>query len=639
MIFIIFIGMLSKCQPFDIGTAIDKPHQNNFTMSTIKQGNISVQTENIFPIIKKFLYSDHEIFLRELVSNAVDACQKLKTLASVGEYKGELGELKVEVILDKENKTLTIRDNGIGMSAEEVEKYLNQVAFSGAREFLDTYKGVSDGNTIIGHFGLGFYSAFMVSKNVEVITQSFREGTTAVKWTCDGSPSYTLEEIKKENRGTDIVLHIADDSEEFLEENRIQDILSKYGKFLPVEVYFKENKINNTEPAWIKKPVDLKDEDYQNFYKELYPFTFDEPLFHIHLNVDYPFNLTGILYFPKVKGTLELQKNKIQLYSNQVFITDSVEGIVPDFLMLMHGVIDSPDIPLNVSRSYLQSDGNVKKISSHITKKVADKLQDLFKNQREDFEKKWDDIKIFIEYGAVTDDKFAERAASFTLFKNTDEKYFTWEEYQQYIEPAQTNKDKNIVVLYTHNAEEHHTYIKTAKDRGYDVLIMDTPLTGHYLMKLEQRFPNVRFARVDADSIEKLIDKGIATISKLNEEQKKTITPIFEEQVEKGKFTFQLEDLSESDQPVTITQSEFMRRMNEMNALGNGGMMGNMPSFYTLVVNSNHPLMTKILLQTDTEVQKKMAKQAIDLALLSRNLLKGEELAAFINRSIDMIHS
>lgn len=608
-------------------------------MSEKKQGTISVQTENIFPIIKKFLYSDHEIFLRELVSNAVDACQKLKTLASVGEYQGELGNLKVEILLDEAAKTLTIRDNGIGMTAEEVEKYLNQVAFSGAREFLEKYKGVSDGANIIGHFGLGFYSAFMVSKQVEVITQSYKENTEAVKWTCDGSPEYTLEPVEKSNRGTDIILHLAEDSEEFLKESRIQEILNKYCKFLPIEIYFKEKKINNTTPAWVRKPADLKEEDYASFYRELYPLTFEEPLFHIHLNVDYPFNLTGILYFPKVKGQIELQRNKIQLYSRQVFITDSVEGIVPDFLMLLHGVIDSPDIPLNVSRSYLQSDSNVKKISSHITKKVADKLQELFKQNREDFEKKWDDLKIFIEYGVITDEKFAERASTFTLYKNVDGKYFTWEEYKKHIEAAQTNKDKNLVVLYTHHAEEHHSYILAAKERGYDVLVMDTPLTSHYLMKLEQMHSDVRFARIDADSLDKLVDKGVEKISKLNEEQKKQLLPIFEEQVEKGKFMMQWEDLSETDQPVIVTQSEFMRRMNEMNMLGGRAIPGETPEFYSLVLNSNHPLMTRILLQTDKEKQIQMAKQAIDLALLSRNLLKGEKLTEFIKRSTEMIGS
>ncbi len=606
-------------------------------MGEKKQGTISVQTENIFPIIKKFLYSDHEIFLRELVSNAVDACQKLKTLASVGEFQGELGDLKVEILLDETAKTLTIRDNGIGMTADEVEKYLNQVAFSGAREFLEKYKGVSDGNTIIGHFGLGFYSAFMVSSQVEVITRSYKDNAEPVKWTCDGSPEYILEATEKAQRGTDIILHIAEDSEEFLKESRIKDILNKYCKFLPIEIYFKDKKINNTTPAWVRKPADLKDEDYLNFYRELYPLTFEEPLFHIHLNVDYPFNLTGILYFPRVKGQIELQRNKIQLYSRQVFITDSVEGIVPDFLMLLHGVIDSPDIPLNVSRSYLQSDSNVKKISSHITKKVADKLHELFKQNRQDFEKKWDDLKIFIEYGVITDEKFAERATAFALFKNIDGKYFTWDEYKQHIEAAQTNKDKNLVVLYTHHADEHHSYIAAAKDRGYDVLVMDTPITSHYLMKLEQMHSEVRFARIDADTLDKLIDKGVDKISKLTEEQKKDLLKLFEKEVDKAKYHLQWDDLSETDPPVIVTQSEFMRRMNEMNMLGGRAIPGETPEFYSLVLNSNHPLMTRMLIHTDKEKQQQIARQAIDLALLSRNLLKGEKLTEFIRRSTEMI--
>lgn len=606
-------------------------------MGEKKQGTISVQTENIFPIIKKFLYSDHEIFLRELVSNAVDACQKLKMLASMGDFKGDLGSLKVEVIVDETAKTLTIRDNGIGMTSVEVEKYLNQVAFSGAREFLEKYKGVSDEASIIGHFGLGFYSAFMVAKQVEVITRSYIENAEPVKWICDGSPEYSLEAIEKAERGTDVILHIAEDSEEFLKESRIQEILNKYCKFLPIEIYFKNKKINNTTPAWIKKPAELTQADYDNFYRELYPHTFEEPLFHIHLNVDYPFNLTGILYFPKVRGQIELQRNKIQLYSRQVFITDSVEGVVPDFLMLLHGVIDSPDIPLNVSRSYLQSDSNVKKISNHISKKVADKLLELFKQNREDFEKKWDDLKIFIEYGTITDEKFAERAESFALFKNVDGKYFTWEEYKKHIEAAQTNKEKKLVILYTHHAEEHHSYIQSAKERGFDVLVLDTPLTSHYLMKLEQIHSDVRFSRVDADSLEKLIDKGIEKISKITDEQKKQLLSIFEGQLEKGKYGLQWDDLSETDQPVIVTQSEFIRRMTEMNALGGRGIPGETPEFYSMVLNSNHPIMTRILLQTDPEKQKLMARQAIDLALLSRNLLKGEKLTEFIKRSTEMI--
>lgn len=601
-----------------------------------KKGTINVQTENIFPIIKKFLYSDHEIFLRELVSNAVDASQKLKTLASVGEYKGELGDLKVSVTIDKENGTLTISDNGIGMTADEVEKYLNQVAFSGAREFLDKYKGVSEGNSIIGHFGLGFYSAFMVSSQVEVLTRSFREGSEAVKWTCDGSPEYTLEAAERPERGTDIILHLADDSKEFLEESRIRGILEKYGKFLPVAVYFEDKQINNTRPAWTKKPAELEEEDYKAFYKELYPYSIQEPLFHIHLNVDYPFNLTGILYFPKLGNQFEPQRNKIQLYSNQVFITDSVEGIVPDFLTLLHGVIDSPDIPLNVSRSYLQSDGNVKKISGHISKKVADKLHEMFKNNREDFEQKWDDIRIFIQYGIITDEKFAERAASFTLLKNAEDGYFTLDEYKEKIKAEQTDKDNNLVVLYTNNAEQHHSYLAACKDRNYDVLVMDSPLDAHFIQKLESENQGLRFARIDSESIEKLIDKGTETISKLTEEQKNEIMPVFEEQVNKTSFTVSFENMSETEPPVMVTQAEFFRRMNEMN-MANGMGSKDMPEFHQLVINSNHPLISKILHTADKDVQQKLAKQAIDLALLSRGLLKGEELTNFIRRSTDMI--
>ncbi|MBE2247747.1 MAG: molecular chaperone HtpG [Candidatus Competibacteraceae bacterium] len=606
-------------------------------MSETKQGTIHVQTENIFPIIKKFLYSDHEIFLRELVSNAVDACQKLKTMSAAGDYKGDLDAFKVDISINKDAKTITISDNGIGMTADEVEKYLNQVAFSGAREFLDKYKGVTDSASIIGHFGLGFYSAFMVSKQVEVITKSFTENSQAVRWTCDGSPQYTLQNSDKTSRGTDIILHIADDSEEFLEPSRLKSILEKYGKFLPIEVFFDNQKINNTTPAWIKKPVDLNADDYQSFYRELYPMVFDDPLFHIHLNVDYPFNLTGILYFPKIKAGVEPQRNKIQLYSQQVFITDSVEGIVPEFLMLMHGVLDSPDIPLNVSRSYLQSDGNVKKISSHITKKVADKLHEMFKNDRADFEKKWDDIKIFIEYGTLTDEKFAERAQQFALFKNVDGKYYTLDEYKNHVAGTQTNKDNKISFLYTHNPDEHYTYMMPVRERGYDVLILDTPLTSHYIMKLEQMHPDLHFARIDADSIDKLIDKGISSVSKLTEDQKKELLPLFEKCITKEKFTLQWEDLSETDPPVIITQSEFMRRMNEMNAMGNRGFSGDLPEFYGLTLNANHPLVTKIMLQTDNDKQEQMARQAIDLALLGKNLLRGEALAGFIQRSISLI--
>jgi len=602
-----------------------------------RKGTINVQTENIFPIIKKFLYSDHEIFLRELVSNAVDAAQKLKTLASAGEFKGELGELRVTVSVDKEAGTITISDNGIGMTEEEVEKYLNQVAFSGAREFLEKYKGVSDGNTIIGHFGLGFYSSFMVSSRVDVITRSYKDGNEAVKWSCDGSPEYTIEPAERNSRGTDVVLHIAEDSKEFLEESRVRGILDKYGKFLPVEVYFNEQKINNTQPAWTRRPADLGEEDYKNFYRELYPHSFHDPLFHIHLNVDYPFNLTGILYFPKVGNQFEPQRNKIQLYSNQVFITDAVEGIVPDFLTMLHGVIDSPDIPLNVSRSYLQSDGNVKKISSHITKKVADKLQEMFRSNREDFEKKWDDIKVFIQYGIITDEKFSERAAAFTLYRNTEEKYFTLEEYKEKIGAAQTNKDGQTVILYTHDREQHHSYLELCRDRGYDVLVMDSPLDSHFIQRVEMKDTSLRFARVDSDSVEKLIDKGVETISKLSDEQKQALQPVFEAQVTNAGYTVSFENLSETDPPVIVTQAEFMRRMNEMNSVGGGISGKNLPEFHSLIVNTNHPLISKLLVQEDKEKQEQMARQAVDLALLGRGLLKGEALTGFIRRSTEMI--
>lgn len=602
-----------------------------------KKGTIHVQTENIFPIIKKFLYSDHEIFLRELVSNAVDAAQKLKTLSSAGEFKGELGELKVSVQIDREKGTLTISDNGIGMTAEEVEKYLNQVAFSGAREFLEKYKGVADENTIIGHFGLGFYSAFMVSSKVEVLTRSFKEENDAVKWTCDGSPEYTLEVAERNERGTDIILFLAEDSKEFLESDRIKTILEKYGKFLPVPVYFDDNQINNTQPAWTKKPSELKEEDYNSFYKELYPYSFQDPLFHVHLNVDYPFNLTGILFFPKLGNQFEPQRNKIQLYCNQVFITDAVEGIVPDFLTLLHGVIDSPDIPLNVSRSYLQSDGNVKKISSHIAKKVADKLHEMFKNNREDFEKKWDDIKVFIQYGIITDEKFAERAQSFTLFKNTDEKYFTLEEYKEKISKNQTDKDNNLVVLYTHDAEHHHSYLELCAERGYDVLIMDSPLEAHFIQKIESENQSLRFSRIDAEHIDKLVDKGIDHISKLTDEQKNELLPIFKEQVNATSYTVIFENLNENDPPVMVTQAEFFRRMNDMNRVGGGMSNKELPEFHQLVINSNHPIISRMILMNDADEKSKLAKQTIDLALLSKGLLKGEALTNFIKRSTEII--
>ena len=627
----------------------------------MQKGTINVQTENIFPIIKKFLYSDTEIFVRELVSNAVDASQKLLTLSSAGEVKGDVGELKVKVTLDKKAGTLTIRDNGIGMTEEDVNKYINEVAFSGAEEFLEKYKD-KDPKSIIGHFGLGFYSSFMVSDKVQIQTKSFKKGSKPVQWESKGNPEYEIKEIKKKERGTDIVLFIAEDSKEYLEENRIEQVLNKYCKFLPVEVEFGTKKewidhpkgekdedgnvkkesidvpniINNTSPAWIKKPVDLKDEDYKSFYHELYPMT-EEPLFNIHLNVDYPFNLTGILYFPRLKNQVEVQKNKIQLYSNQVFITDSVENIVPEFLTLLHGVIDSPDIPLNVSRSYLQSDSNVKKISNHITKKVADKLAGMFKNDREDFQKKWDDIQIFIQYGMLSDTKFNEKAKDFSLLKNTDNEYFTFDEYKKKVEAVQTDKNKRLVYLYTHDAVEHHSLIENAKEKGYDVLILDGPLSSHFITKAEQDL-EVSFARVDADTIDNIISKDEEIPSKLSKEEEEKVKPIFEEIAEKEKFVVQVESLNETEKPVIITQSEFMRRMKEQQALGGGGMqmMGNMPEMYNLVINSNHSFIGKIL-KSKKKDQGKLAKQAYDLALLSQGLLKGKELTDFVNRSFELI--
>ncbi|MCB0754173.1 MAG: molecular chaperone HtpG [Flavobacteriales bacterium] len=635
------------------------------TAEKTQKGTINVSTENIFPIIKKFLYSDHEIFLRELVANATDATQKLKTLSGIDKFKGDLGELTIEVELDEKAGTLTIKDKGIGMSADEVNKYINDIAFSGAEEFVNKYKDKAE--AIIGHFGLGFYSSFMVAKKVEIITKSYVKSKKAAHWTCDGSPNYTLTEHDRKERGTDIILHIADDSKEFLEKVRIQGILDKYCKFLPVAIKFgtktrteyakrddkgekigedvqitEDNIINNTNPAWTKQPADLKEEDYKTFYRELYPGTFEEPLFNIHLNVDYPFNLTGILYFPKIKQNIQVQKDKIQLYSNQVFITDNVENIVPEFLTLLHGVIDSPDIPLNVSRSYLQSDHNVKKISNHISKKVSDKLHELFKADREDFEKKWDDIKIFIQYGMLSDDKFYDRATKFWLFKNTDGKYFTFEEYKEHITAAQTDKDSKLVYLYTNDTEAQHSYIDIATEKGYDVLVMDSPLDSHFVNQLEQKLENSTFARVDADIIDRLINKDEQAPGKLSDEEKEKLKPIFEKQVNPeegmGKFTVQFENLSEKDMPVVITQPEFMRRMNDMQKLsGQGGMMG-MGGFemYNLVVNANHPKVGEIL-RSKGENKEKKAKQLCDLALLSQGLLKGKDLSEFLKRSVEMI--
>lgn len=625
----------------------------------MKTGQINVQTENIFPIIKKFLYSDHEIFLRELVSNAVDASQKLKVLSLNGEYKGDLGDLKVEVILDRENKTLTIRDYGIGMTEEEIDKFINQIAFSGAEEFVTQYQGKEGSEQIIGHFGLGFYSAFMVAERVQIRSLSRYDDAQAVQWESNGSPEFTLTSIDKGTRGTDIILYLNEEALEFNEKERIQGILSKYCKFLPIPVFFGTkteyidspegekddkgnvkrvaievpNQVNNVKPAWTIPPASLKEEDYQSFYRELYPTTFEAPLFNIHLNVDYPFNLTGILYFPKIKENVEVQRNKINLYSNQVFITDSVEEIVPEFLTLLHGVIDSPDIPLNVSRSYLQSDANVKKISSHITKKVADKLAEMFNKDRKDFEEKWNDLYIFVQYGMLSDDKFAEKAKSFALVKNTEGNYFTLEEYLDKIKANQTNKSEEIIVLYTSDAEGQFSYVKQAKERQLDVVLLEGPLAPHWIQKIEQTFEKVRFSRVDADRLDKLIDKGEEIPSKLSKTEEEKIKPIFEDVVNKDKFTVQLESMPEHEAPILITQPEFIRRMMEQQRMGGGGFYGAFPEMYQLVINGNHPVMTKLLKMKSTR-QKETVKQLVDLAMLSQGLLKGEALTEFIQRSV-----
>ncbi len=682
------------------------------------KGNIGVTSANIFPVIKKFLYSDHEIFLRELVSNAVDATQKLKTLASVGEFKGELGDLKVRVTLDKKKNTITISDRGIGMTADEIEKYINQIAFSGAEEFLEKYK--NDAQAIIGHFGLGFYSSFMVAKKVEIFTLSHKENAVAQHWSCKGDPEFTLEDTIKSDRGTDIVLHIDDDNKDFLEETKIQELLNKYCKFLAVEIAFgkkkewkdgknvetdEDNIINNPNPAWTRKPSDLKDEDYSAFYRELHPMA-EDPLFHIHLNVDYPFNLTGILYFPKIKNNIDMQRNKIQLYCNQVFVTDHVDNIVPEYLTLLHGVIDSPDIPLNVSRSYLQSDANVKKISSHITKKVADRLHDIFKTERENFESKWDNLKVFIQYGMLSDEKFYEKAEKFALLKNKDNKCFTFEEYKQLVGENQKDKNGDLIYLYSTNVEEQFSYIQAATDRGYDVLVMDGQLDVHAISQMEQKFEKTRFVRVDSDVIDKIIQKEVVEEVKLTHQQREALTTVFESQlphIEKANFTVSFEQMSNSVTPVFVTQNEFMRRMKDMSAL-QGGMMsfyGEMPDSYNLVVNTAHPVIDKLLseeesvcaekatalnekieaLKTEekslTDAQKdkkpeeipaeekekldslkseiasiesdkksvfvgfasenKQVRQLIDLALLSSNMLKGEALAKFIKRSVELL--
>jgi molecular chaperone HtpG len=592
----------------------------------MEKGKIGVTTENIFPIIKKFLYSDHEIFLRELVSNATDAIQKLKALSSAGEFKGELGELRVRVTLDSKKKTLTVSDNGIGMSGEEIDRYLNQIAFSSANEFLDKYKDQASG--LIGQFGLGFYSAFMVSDKVEVVSRSFRENVPAVKWTCDGSPEYSIEETQRDERGTDVILHIDKESKEFLEEQRIESLLRKYCSFLPVTVHFGNEKewkdgkmvdtgkpkvINNTQPAWTRKPSDLKDEDYSAFYRELYPMG-EEPLFHIHLNVDYPFKLTGILYFPKIRNNFEIQKNKIQLYCNQVFVTDSVEGIVPDFLTLLHGVIDSPDIPLNVSRSYLQSDSNVKKISGHITKKVADRLSDIFKKDRETFEKKWDDLKLFIEYGMITEEKFFEKASKFALYKNTAGKYFTLEEYEKIIKENQTDKDKSLIHLYTTDQISQHTYVAKASEKGYDVLVLDGQLDTHLINALESKQPSSKFVRVDSDVIEKLISKDENHAAKLSQAQSDDLTNVFRSQVadtDKARFHVRAENLDENDLPMVITQSEFMRRMKDMAQFGGGySFYGEMPDSFDLVLNTNHPLVISLAGDLEKEHADELKKNS-----------------------------
>ncbi|MEI6554443.1 MAG: molecular chaperone HtpG [Paludibacter sp.] len=684
----------------------------------MSKGNIGVTSANIFPVIKKFLYSDHEIFLRELVSNAVDATQKLKTLTSVGEYKGELGDLTVRVAVDKKKGTLTISDNGIGMTAEEIEKYINQIAFSGAEEFLEKYK--DDASAIIGHFGLGFYSSFMVSKKVEIFTQSYKEGTTAQHWSCKGDPEYTLEDTIKANRGTDIVLHIDDDNKDFLEESKIQELLTKYCKFLPIEIAFgkkkewkdgknvetdEDNIINNTNPAWTRKPADLTDEDYAKFYHELNPMG-EDPLFHIHLNVDYPFNLTGILYFPKIKNNIDMQRNKIQLYCNQVYVTDHVENIVPEYLTLLHGVIDSPDIPLNVSRSYLQSDANVKKISSHITKKVADRLAEIFKADRTAFEEKWDNLKVFIQYGMLSDEKFYERGEKFALLKNIDGKYFTFEEYKTLVGENQKDKNGDLIYLYANNSDEQFSYIQHAKDKGYDVLIMDGQLDVHVVSQLEQKFEKTRFVRVDSDVIDKIIVKDDVAKVSLTDEQRDALVTVFDSQIpvlDKTNFIVTFEQLAPTSNPVFVTQNEFMRRMKEMSAL-QGGMMsfyGEMPDSYNLVVNTAHPVIEKLLadeeaacglaiapyvdelamaeskksalkenqkgkkeeeipsaekaqveelekqIQELTDKKKavlksfandnKQVRQLIDLALLANNMLKGEALANFVKRSVELL--
>ena len=632
--------------------------KKNITMTT---GKINVSVENIFPLIKKFLYSDHEIFLRELISNGTDATLKLKHLTSIGEAKVEYGNPIIEVKIDKEGKKLHIIDQGIGMTSDEVEKYINQLAFSGAEEFLEKYKDSAKDSGIIGHFGLGFYSAFMVASKVEIITKSYKD-EPAAHWICDGSPEFSLEPADKTSRGTEIILHIAEDSLEFLEEFKIKELLSRYNKFMPIPIKFGtkkqvlpkaddapedakakeieiDNIINNTNPAWTKQPTELTDEDYKNFYHELYPMQFEEPLFNIHLNVDYPFNLTGILYFPKLGADIQIQKDKIQLYQNQVFVTDNVEGIVPEFLIMLKGAIDSPDIPLNVSRSSLQADGAVKKISNYITRKVADKLKSLFTENREDFEKKWNDIKIVLEYGMLSEDKFYEKAGAFVLYPTVDDKYYTLDELKENLKEKQTDKDGKLVVLYAGNKEAQHSYIEIAKEKGYEVLLLDSPIISHLIQKLESDNKDLTFVRVDSDHIDNLIKKEESAISKLSDEEKENLKTVLETIVPKQTYSVQLEALDSNASPFIITQPEFLRRMKEMSQSGGGGMfgMGNMPEMYNLVVNTNSNLATTILATEDKSVQESLVKQALDLAKLSQNLLKGEALTAFVKRSFEMI--
>ncbi len=637
----------------------------------MQTGKINVQTENIFPVIKKFLYSDHEIFLRELVSNAVDATQKMKTLATRGDFAGELGDLTIKVKVNKDDKTIRVIDRGIGMTAEEVDKYINQIAFSGAEDFLAKYKG-NDAANIIGHFGLGFYSSFMVADTVDIITKSYQDGAKAVKWSCDGSPEFTLKETEKEDRGTEIVLHIAEDTQEFLDEPKIVGLLNKYCRFLPIPIecgtkteWVKPEKkegedeakegeekkeepkevaiqvpniINDTEPIWQKSPSSLTDEDYKAFYHKLYPMNFEEPMFQIHLNVDYPFNLTGVLYFPKVKNQLDLKKNRVQLYCNQVFITDELEGVIPEFMTLLHGVIDSPDIPLNVSRSYLQSDANVKKISTYISKKVAEKLESMFKENREEFEKKWDELKVFLEFGSLTDEKFYEKIQNFYLLKNTEGKYYTIEEYRNLVTALQTDKNENVIFLYAANMDEQHLYIQAAKEHGYDVLLMDGFLDTHFINMLEQKVEKTRFTRVDADIVEKLIEKSDEElVSKLSDDQKKSLKEYFDQNVDKQKFTVMVDAMSETDLPVMITQNEFMRRFKDMEKVsGQQGIYGGF-EHYNLVVNGNHPLASKLLEEADEAKRNTLIQQLVDLALLSQNILTGEKLSEFVKRSFDLI--